>query len=186
MTPSPPPPHLCSLPSSTALGLNKQLHLLCKVVAPSSCLHISGSDQRLHVQVCVLQGGLMCPANFSEICVAYDFVDTLSCSPGKTVNLLQSPKLGRRHMPAGRAAILDLQLCQENLVLLSLCRNPELVYLLDGRQFFPAGVFGRNEALLAALQQLGLRSAVTPDTLLDSAHFVEQLSATDEEAAYAR
>lgn len=65
-------------------------------------------------------------------------------------------------------------------------RNPELVYLLDGRQFFPAGVFGRNEALLAALQQLGLRSAVTPDTLLDSAHFVEQLSATDEEAAYAR
>lgn len=133
-----------------------------------------------------LQGGLMCPDNFSEICVAIDFVDTLSCSPGKTVDLLQSLKLGRRHMPAGRAAILDLQLCQENLVLLSLCRNPELVYLLDGRQFFPAGVFGRNEALLAALQQLGLRSAVTPDTLLDSAHFVEQLSATDEEAAYAR
>ena len=67
-----------------------------------------------------------------------------------------------------------------------LCRNPELVYLLDGQRFFPAGIFSRDEALLAALQQLGLRTAVTPDTLLESAHFVEQLSATNEDAAYAR
>ena len=60
------------------------------------------------------------------------------------------------------------------------------MYLLDGQRFFPASIFGRDEALLAALQQLGLRSAVTPDTLLDSAQFVEQLAATDEDAAYAR
>lgn len=43
-----------------------------------------------------------------------------------------------------------------------------------------------RDALLAALQQLGMRSAVTTSTLLDSARYVERLQATSPDAACLR
>ena len=62
------------------------------------------------------------------------------------------------------------------------CRSPELRCLLDGDSAFPCSPFD-NEAVLAALQQLGLQTSAGFHTLLESARHIEQLSALDEAAA---
>ena len=59
------------------------------------------------------------------------------------------------------------------------CRVPELVALLDPARSFPAAFFAADAGLLGALQQLGMRSALSVQALLDSAHYIERLGATD-------
>ncbi|KAG0589167.1 hypothetical protein KC19_1G000400 [Ceratodon purpureus] len=61
-------------------------------------------------------------------------------------------------------------------------RSPELTMLLDDQECFPAGVFLKDEAL-DMLQGLGLRVAVLPETILQSARQVEALLSTDGERA---
>eukprot|EP00884_Botryococcus_braunii_P020227 jgi/Botrbrau1/6889/Bobra.67_3s0008.1 len=64
-------------------------------------------------------------------------------------------------------------------------RNPDLLGLLD-EACFPFSIFAEDESLLAALQVLGMRSTVTPETLLQSARLIESLARTDDIAANAR
>ncbi len=65
-------------------------------------------------------------------------------------------------------------------------RNPELLAILDETVCFPSGLFAHDEGLLAALQVLGMRSTVTPETLLESARLVQTLAQCDQAAANAR
>lgn len=65
------------------------------------------------------------------------------------------------------------------------CRVPELVALLDAETCFPAAPFDSEEAL-AALARLGLRSTTGPESILQSAHFIAELSLQDQEAAHER
>ena len=59
------------------------------------------------------------------------------------------------------------------------CRVPELVALLDPARSFPAASLAADAGLLGALQQLGMRSALSVQALLDSVHYIERLGATD-------
>ena len=65
-------------------------------------------------------------------------------------------------------------------------RVPELTALLDPDVAFPSGAFVASDALLAALQQLGMRTSVTTTALLDSARFVARLQATAPATAISR
>ena len=57
--------------------------------------------------------------------------------------------------------------------------------LLDSHSAFPSGPFASEEAL-AALQRLGLRTAVSTATLLDSARSIAELASQNQAAARAR
>lgn len=65
------------------------------------------------------------------------------------------------------------------------CSIPELVALLDSHSAFPSGPFASDEAL-AALQRLGLRTAVSTATLLDSARSIAEMATKNQAAARAR
>ncbi|EFJ19830.1 hypothetical protein SELMODRAFT_152901 [Selaginella moellendorffii] len=54
---------------------------------------------------------------------------------------------------------------------------PELVSILDSQQFFPSPDYSSPD-VLQSLRHLGLRSSVTPDTILASARAIEGLSAS--------
>ncbi|XP_010547716.1 PREDICTED: sacsin isoform X2 [Tarenaya hassleriana] len=64
-------------------------------------------------------------------------------------------------------------------------RNEELYALLEDSGSFPASGF-QESAILDMLQGLGLRTAVSPETVLESARQVEQLVHTDLEKAHSR
>lgn len=64
-------------------------------------------------------------------------------------------------------------------------RNPDLLGLLD-EACFPAPRFAQEQSLLASLQLLGMRSSITPETLLHSASLIQTLATTDSLAANAR
>ena len=67
-----------------------------------------------------------------------------------------------------------------------MCRVPELVALLDPDRSFPAASFASDAVLLGALQQLGMRSALSVQALLDSAQYIERLGQTDHAEATER
>lgn len=72
----------------------------------------------------------------------------------------------------------------QHLTLLSAHRVPELAVLLNPDTQFPSAPWtGTN---LALLSPLGLRSSVTPETILKAARYVEALAASDENDAYQR
>ncbi|CAM6095372.1 unnamed protein product [Calypogeia fissa] len=64
-------------------------------------------------------------------------------------------------------------------------RNTELSALLDDRDSFPVGEFAIPE-ILDMLQGLGLRTTVTPETVIQSARQIEALISSDPQDAWAR
>ncbi|OAE21027.1 hypothetical protein AXG93_606s1120 [Marchantia polymorpha subsp. ruderalis] len=64
-------------------------------------------------------------------------------------------------------------------------RNVELRTLLDDKDSFPAGEFAASE-VLEMLQGLGLRTTITPETVIQSARQTEALINSDPQAACAR
>lgn len=66
------------------------------------------------------------------------------------------------------------------------CSNAELRELLDSETSFPAGQFGADSSLLAALRQLGLQPRLTPAAMTDIARGIERLSTADATSARAR
>ncbi|KAK9856110.1 hypothetical protein WJX84_004825 [Apatococcus fuscideae] len=61
-------------------------------------------------------------------------------------------------------------------------RSPELKSLLDGDSAFPSNPYD-SEDVLASLQQLGLRTTASFETLLESAEHIVQLASANEAAA---
>ncbi|XP_024933308.3 uncharacterized protein LOC107406217 isoform X3 [Ziziphus jujuba] len=64
-------------------------------------------------------------------------------------------------------------------------RNEELFALLEASDSFPCGPF-QESSILDMLHGLGLRTSVTPETVIQSARQVEQLMHEDQEKAYLR
>lgn len=64
-------------------------------------------------------------------------------------------------------------------------RNEELYALLGGSENFPYGPF-QESGILDMLQGLGLRTSVSPETVIQSARQVEQLMYEDQQSAYSR
>ncbi|KAL4186156.1 hypothetical protein AMTRI_Chr09g12820 [Amborella trichopoda] len=64
-------------------------------------------------------------------------------------------------------------------------RNEELYALLEDSDDFPCGRF-REPEVLDMLQGLGLRTLVSPDTVIHSARQIEQIMYTDPQKAYSR
>ncbi|RZB94315.1 sacsin-like [Glycine soja] len=63
--------------------------------------------------------------------------------------------------------------------------NEELYALLEDSDSFPAGAFRESE-ILNILQGLGLRTSVSPDTVLECARCIERLMREDQQKAYLR
>ncbi|XP_059656455.1 uncharacterized protein LOC132303270 isoform X2 [Cornus florida] len=64
-------------------------------------------------------------------------------------------------------------------------RNEELYALLEDSDSFPCGVF-QESGILDMLQGLGLKTAVSPETVIQSARQVERLIHEDQQRAYSR
>ncbi|XP_057960552.1 uncharacterized protein LOC131152729 isoform X2 [Malania oleifera] len=64
-------------------------------------------------------------------------------------------------------------------------RNDELYALLDDCDSFPCGVF-RESSILDMLQGLGLKTSVSPETVIECARQVEQLMNDDQQKAFLR
>ena len=64
-------------------------------------------------------------------------------------------------------------------------RNEELYALLEDSDCFPCGVF-EEAGVLDMLQGLGLRTSISPETVIRSARQVEQLMCVDQQKAYSR
>ncbi|KAL1292332.1 hypothetical protein AAHE18_20G264300 [Arachis hypogaea] len=64
-------------------------------------------------------------------------------------------------------------------------RNEELYALLEDSDSFPSGAFQESETL-DILRSLGLRTSVSPDTVLESARCIEHLMHGDQQKAYLR
>ncbi|XP_019420625.1 PREDICTED: sacsin isoform X1 [Lupinus angustifolius] len=64
-------------------------------------------------------------------------------------------------------------------------RNEELYALLEDSDSFPSGAFRESE-ILDSLRGLGLRTSVSPDTVLESARRIEHLMHVDQQKAYSR
>ncbi|KAK6931871.1 hypothetical protein RJ641_003664 [Dillenia turbinata] len=64
-------------------------------------------------------------------------------------------------------------------------RNEELYALLEDSDNFPSGVF-QESYILEMLQSLGLKTSVTPETIIQSARHVERLMHEDQEKAHLR
>lgn len=64
-------------------------------------------------------------------------------------------------------------------------RNDELYELLENSDCFPSGPFQESE-VLDILRGLGLRTSVSPDTVLESARRIEHLMHEDQQKAYSR
>ena len=134
--PRSPPCPSCSLPSSTALGLNKQLHLYMhgscagacwQPQSLCSCVRIGSSDLRLHYMF------MCCKVGSCALSILHrSGLPVTLLTPGPAyiatkVELKLSLRLCRRHLPAGRAATMLLQLscsilfCYCSAGTLSLC-----------------------------------------------------------------
>lgn len=64
----------------------------------------------------------------------------------------------------------------------TVCRSPELKSLLDGDSAFPSSPFDSKD-VLASLQQLGLKTTASFQTLLESARHIVQLTGSQQAAA---
>ncbi|KAI9084975.1 hypothetical protein K1719_032967 [Acacia pycnantha] len=63
--------------------------------------------------------------------------------------------------------------------------NEELFALLENSDFFPSGPFRESE-ILEILRGLGLRTSVSPETVIESARHIEHLMHEDQQRAYSR
>ncbi|KAL4347431.1 hypothetical protein GQ457_17G023690 [Hibiscus cannabinus] len=64
-------------------------------------------------------------------------------------------------------------------------RNEELYALLEDSDYFPSGSF-QESVILDMLHGLGLRTSVTPETVIESAQQVERIMHEDQEKAHSR
>ncbi|KAK8493331.1 hypothetical protein V6N12_000543 [Hibiscus sabdariffa] len=64
-------------------------------------------------------------------------------------------------------------------------RNEELYALLEDSDYFPSGPF-QESVILDMLHGLGLRTSVTPETVIESAQQVERIMHEDQEKAHSR
>ncbi len=67
----------------------------------------------------------------------------------------------------------------------SIRRSPELKSILDWDTAFPSSPYD-SEPVLASLQQVGLQTSASFQTLLESARYTEHLATQDEAAAVQR
>ncbi|KAJ8436260.1 hypothetical protein Cgig2_011532 [Carnegiea gigantea] len=61
-------------------------------------------------------------------------------------------------------------------------RNEELLALLEDSDLFPSGVFGESD-ILDVLQSLGLRTSASPETVVQSAQYIEWIKQEDPDKA---